>query len=458
MVGPVLDNGKSEEWTLLRTLSAGDGFLAQSSKWIHVGLGSSKNVKRLIVHWPGGDAEEFTGIKANRRYRLVQGSGHAETWDRPNRTVVLPRSRLVEPNAGQTAPIRSVSLLPLPRLAYQSFDGQQRIIQQRSSENPQSAPVLLNVWASWCAPCLRELTDWTKHQERIRASGVEVVALSVDGLDPQQGTTSVAAKDTIERLGFPFEAGMATAATIDKLQMTHDHIFDAHRPLPVPTSVLIDAQGNLAATYKGHVELELILEDVSTLASPTPDPVRTLPMQTGRWFDRRKSLNPLDLVWKLVEQDYLDEALEYLEHNEARLAQHYNFHKLLVLVGNGRLARGEVEQAVGLYRAALDILPSYVDAQNNLAWLLATHANEQIRDGNDAVRYAEMAVGTTSGNVPSLLDTLAAAYAEDGRFEQAIATAKKAIELAQANTQPQLARKIERRLQLYEASQPYRAN
>ena len=129
---------------------------------------------------------------------------------------------------------------------------------------------------------------------------------------------------------------------------------------------------------------------------------------------------------------------------------------MLVLAGNGRLAGGDARQAAGLYRQALDVAPNYAEAQNNLAWLLATHPDDQIRDGQEAVRLAEAAVRADALN-PSLLDTLAAAYAEAGRFPEAVATAGKAIQLASSLNQSQLAKKIESRLPTYEAGQPWRA-
>ena len=67
----------------IKTLRAGEGFLAQSSKWIHFGLGDTDAIKMVTVRWPGGELEQFTGIAANHRYRLVQGSGVAKDITAP---------------------------------------------------------------------------------------------------------------------------------------------------------------------------------------------------------------------------------------------------------------------------------------------------------------------------------------------------------------------------------------
>ena len=60
---------------LIKTLRAGDGFLAQSSKWVHFGLGDTTRIDRLVVHWPGKGAETFKGLEVDSRYKLVQGGG-----------------------------------------------------------------------------------------------------------------------------------------------------------------------------------------------------------------------------------------------------------------------------------------------------------------------------------------------------------------------------------------------
>ena len=69
----------------IKTLRAGEGYLAQSSKWLHFGLGSTKAIEKVVVRWPDGRIEQFTGIISDRRYRLIQGSGEAREIDIPKR-------------------------------------------------------------------------------------------------------------------------------------------------------------------------------------------------------------------------------------------------------------------------------------------------------------------------------------------------------------------------------------
>ncbi|HUU95678.1 MAG TPA: hypothetical protein VM487_08050, partial [Phycisphaerae bacterium] len=89
------------------------------------------------------------------------------------------------------------------------------------------------------------------------------------------------------------------------------------------------------------------------------------------------------------------------------------------------------------------------------AWLLATCPDDSIRDGSRALQLARAAGQRTSKNA-RLCDTLAAALAELGDFQQAVQQATEAVRLAEKSGQPELARRIARRLEGYRAGRPYR--
>ena len=117
---------------------------------------------------------------------------------------------------------------------------------------------------------------------------------------------------------------------------------------------------------------------------------------------------------------------------------------------------GKVSEAIAQYEPALRIKPDYPQAQNNLAWLMATLAPADGGDPARAVTLAERACELTNNRLAPYLDTLAAAYAA-GRFNDAVATAQKAIELAKSARQPpQVVKEIELHLELYRAGRPYR--
>ena len=120
------------------------------------------------------------------------------------------------------------------------------------------------------------------------------------------------------------------------------------------------------------------------------------------------------------------------------------------------IQQNRAKEAVSYYHQAVGLLDDQPLVLNNVAWLLATHQDPQLRDGAEALRLAVKACELTNYKVPSLLDTLAAAYAETGQFANAVKTVKKAIKLAQGAGQKELAQDIQPRLELYKAKRPYR--
>lgn len=124
--------------------------------------------------------------------------------------------------------------------------------------------------------------------------------------------------------------------------------------------------------------------------------------------------------------------------------------------GVARYQRGEYSMAIADYRKAMDIDPDLVDAYNQLARALAVCPESSCRDGTEAMELALRAAELDPG--PDTLDTLAAAYAEAGRFENAVATQKRVITLKkQEGKAPELTEYIDR-LKSYRAHVPWREN
>jgi hypothetical protein len=95
-------------------------------------------------------------------------------------------------------------------------------------------------------------------------------------------------------------------------------------------------------------------------------------------------------------------------------------------------------------------------AANNLAWQLATHEASVGGDPGHAVVFARRACELTGNREYAYLDTLAAAYANEGRFNDAVTIAQKAIELARTAGQTQAVSEITGRLELYRSGHAYR--
>ena len=110
-------------------------------------------------------------------------------------------------------------------------------------------------------------------------------------------------------------------------------------------------------------------------------------------------------------------------------------------------------------RQLQEIVPLASDSPNvldKLAWLFATHPDARLRDGAEAVRLAERACALTVRKIPALLATLAAAYAEQGNFPDAIATVQEALSLAKSTGDANAVALGENLLASFQANRPYR--
>jgi tetratricopeptide (TPR) repeat protein len=148
-------------------------------------------------------------------------------------------------------------------------------------------------------------------------------------------------------------------------------------------------------------------------------------------------------------QEALRCAAEAVRFRPDLAEAHYNLATAL-------LQEGQARQAAAEYRESLRLEPDSPAALNDLAWILAANASDSLRNGAEAVTLAERACQLTQFREPLLLGTLAAAYAEAGRFDDAVNTAEKARNLAEAAGEKKLADMNRQMLELYRSNQPYR--
>lgn len=117
---------------------------------------------------------------------------------------------------------------------------------------------------------------------------------------------------------------------------------------------------------------------------------------------------------------------------------------------------GQTGAARANYAEAFRIDPNWPQLANRRARLLCTHPEAKERDVHLALELAEQICQATDNREAVFLDTLAAAQANAGRFEQAVSTAKQAMSIAAAAKQSDLATEIQKRMRRYESGQPYR--
>jgi protein O-mannosyl-transferase len=144
-----------------------------------------------------------------------------------------------------------------------------------------------------------------------------------------------------------------------------------------------------------------------------------------------------------------------IEHFRVALSLKPNYPEARFNLASALSRESDVSAAIEHYRQGLRSQPDSPDALNNLAWILAANPDAAVRNGEEAVKLARQACELTRYELPVLVGTLAAAYAEAGRFEEAVAAAQNARDLAAASNQPDLVERNQRLLELYQSHQPF---
>ena len=399
-----------ENRPLIKSLRAGEGFLGQSTKWLVFGLGDSREIESVSVAWPGGETEEFTDIRADQRYLLVQGAKEAQELSQGRSEVRLTSETPELPPSASSYRVTLAQRVPMPlRTTYQRFD-------RKTETLTYDRTTLVTLFASWCAPCLEELREFSERAEEIRAADLDVVALSVDKLTASDKLTANGkpagdAEATLRRLRFPFRAGWADKAFVTTMQGYHNFLIPLTRPLPVPTSFLADKRGRLLAIYKGKVSLDQVLADSRALTRSDSQPIQRAALLPGRKIDHPRIeqirwdealRTRYFLAEVLLEVRRFPDAVAHLsevvrmqpdcapawkhlatsfetlgELGKARRA----YERLIKLdesqawayfnLANLLKRRRQIDQAIAAYRSALEIEPEYVEARVNLGVALA---------------------------------------------------------------------------------------
>jgi tetratricopeptide (TPR) repeat protein len=184
------------------------------------------------------------------------------------------------------------------------------------------------------------------------------------------------------------------------------------------------------------------------------------PDQAVPHFERALEINPefaeaqSELGRLLAVEGQFDQAIPHLQKALAIKPDLVEAH--YYLGASLYFSSGRTQEALAQWREALRVDPNFVPAINDAAHALAASPNASDRNGVEAVKLAERAVQLSGERNPVYLDTLAAAYAEVGKFPDAVAAERKALDLAAQQHHGQLEDGLKARIKLYESQQPYR--
>jgi thiol-disulfide isomerase/thioredoxin len=216
--------------TLTKTKAGGNGFISQHDPRLLFGLGKEERVDSVEVTWPDGSVEAFAGpFAAGTTVRLVKGKGQAEA-------VRLASARLPDPLTRAEAMASELHVRvgqPVPDLGVVGLDGRPTTLRRLAKPGRR---LLVNVWATWCLPCRREMPELEALRPRLAERGIDLVGVSVDTEKDAPVAEYAAARVTypIYRLD-PAEMG--------RLYRTDE--------VTVPLSFLLEPDGRVAELVPG---------------------------------------------------------------------------------------------------------------------------------------------------------------------------------------------------------------
>ena len=268
-----------------RTVTAGSGFLAQSSKTLHFGLAKEDVIEEIEIFWPGNEAQIISNV--------VPGNYYIEQGSEPIDLKVRSKEIVKDPNPfKETFKDRTFLSQRLPLTA----------LFERPPEAKEK-PLLICLTVEDCKVCAAQKQKWklsppkNVHLQLISESNL---ALS----DPEK---------------------------LRLIQLTYDHFFDiSERKIPTPISFLIDQKNRLCAIYRGHIDQNVLIEDcVNIHIEGTQLRSRSVPF-SGLWASKQiSSARPLNFVEDLLDAGLLDSAANYINKEVNSLKKDELFPMLL---------------------------------------------------------------------------------------------------------------------------------
>ena len=285
---------------MIRQITAGSGYLAQSSSTVHFGLGPADTIERLTVRWPGGRAETIAPPAVNGRYRVVQGSGRAEFV-----TATPVTLGSVDPPRDETPPGTRMLLktpLPLPPALLEDL-GVER-----------GRTTLVNLWAHWCEPCAAEIEAYARQSGDLDSRSIawSPVSLDADG-DREAAREWLRLRFVAADRDDPPQARFFDGRVLDTLQLVVEHVTGRADALPIPTSLLVDGSGHLQMLYLGPVFPDRFLSDAARALDPDTLASRRS-LHAGRWYFRSPR-NLAELSRRLIDAGRIEDARFYAERS-----------------------------------------------------------------------------------------------------------------------------------------------
>jgi tetratricopeptide (TPR) repeat protein/peroxiredoxin len=398
-----------------RMLQAGSGFLAQHTKEVFFGLGDAQRPVRASIRWPSGLVQELRDLPLNHRIWVEEGV-HPSRMEPFTQASAAHENPVLEQSEVETLPKVFGTWLLAP-VTVPDFSLPDPAGQTRTLSVLRGKPVLLNFWAAGSADCREDLEAFQRHHGRWAAHGLQLLAVNVDDLPDSTGL-----REFIRQRQLSFPIVRATDDVAGIYNTLYRYLFDRHRDLELPTSVLINEKGEIVKIYRGPVNPEHVENDFRRIPEtaaqrlakglPFPGVIDTSEFQRnylsyGSVFFQREYFDQAEASFQLALRDDPSSA-------EAL----YGLGSVYLKQQKPTEARDSFERATKLQASYPETLPN---AWNNLG-LIAT------QDGRteEALGYFQQALRLSPDHLIAL-DNLGNVYRQQKRWDEARSVLQRAL-------------------------------
>ena len=381
-------------------LQAGSGFLSQHTKELFFGVGPHEDRVSITVRWPNGLLQAFDNIPVNHRVEIEEGV--AAFREQPF-LELRPRSYVAgESSSGESLPASAgtwlIDPVKAPGFELPDLSGNLHNIREFRGRT-----VLLSFWKSDSSSCRDQLNRLLQAQQEFTSGRITIIGINVDA-SLSSGTIS----SLFGVRGPTFPVLLATPELSALYSIVFRYLFDRHRDLPLPTSFLIDEDGNIIKVYRGILTSQQLSQDLETIPRNQDQRLsRALPFPGTLCQDNfRRNLFTLGVAF--FQHGYLQEATESFKQV---IAEKPDDPDALYNLGTLYLRRNSPNDAQQYLEQAIKLRPNYPEAWNNLGMLAG-----QRGDTEEAVRYFEKALQLRPSYATAFLN-LGNLYRREGKFK-----------------------------------------
>jgi Flp pilus assembly protein TadD/peroxiredoxin len=397
-------------------LQAGSGFLSQHTKELFFGVGKAEGAVRATIRWPSGLEQAFEHLPVNRRIEIAEGSADFEA--KPFAATPSPyavASDIQKPESLPSA-VETWLIEPLgaPDISLPDTAGNIRDLRSL-----RGGFVLLHFWTSASPACVEQLRVFQKRQSILASGGLRVLGINLD--DPAD---SSAVRSFVNREGISFPIPLGTQDVAGIYNIIYRYLFDRRRDLPLPLSLLLNADGLIVKVYQGPVNPERLAEDVKSVPGTAEARLRkALPFE-GTLYQDVFQRNDFSYGVAMFQRGYLDQAAASFKQVIAAKPEepeaYYNLGTLYLRKNALPDARRFLEQTVKLR-------PDYPEAWNNLGMVAGQEGHAE-----EAIRNFQQSLSLRPGYVTALLN-LGSLYRRQGSVQEAENLLSRALEIEPDN-------------------------